>query len=951
MLYLRFRRHTGSMRVRCPVVIGREVEIAAMAGLIAASGAGQGGAIFLTGEPGIGKSALLRSAVAIAQDTGVESLLGRSVPGSSAVPLRPLAEAVLSRLRHATVPVEDDLAPFRPALARLTPQFGGVADIAPQKMSPVFLGEGLLRLLRLVCPSGCLLVLDDLQWADPETVEVIEFLCDNVGGEPIGVLGTARDAEQPGVIERLRSRGSATVLQLEPLSASAVATMISACPIPGGVSAEVAAEVARAAEGIPLLVEEVLSLAFDEKWLAGPRVPATVAETVRLRLVGLDGDARRVLLCAALLGRRFDWRLVASSTGFDESTVSAALGQAIDLQLLDADGGSFRFRHALTMDAVLASALAPEVSRLAAATRTAVELAHPGLPDEWCTIAADLAELAGDRDGAAGLLTTAGGRALRQAALNTAERLLRRALKLGGTADAAAEPAELLVEVLAAEGRVDDAVHVAAEWLAHERRDPVRRTRLQLLLARAAITGERWKLAADLLDALPPLAEDDPGCAAETAALRAQVAFAAGDLEDAAALATYAVNIAESSGRPEVECEALEVIGRVERLRSTSAARGAFERSAALAEANGLALWRLRAIHELGTVDMFETGQLDRLTQARSLALEAGALGVVAILDVQLAGGLWVRGDAAECIAAGRRAADAGRRFRIDGIRRIGLCFAAIGHGPLIDPVGLAAAADVLAAEGADPELTAAVWGDGWAVYALLTEDRRKAVESIELAASMGNSGAVPLPSPWWGLWPLLRAVAGGDVRQALEAAERVVPSRWNAMMMGYANAVVIGRQGERDRADASFRGVDDPSAPWPWWRHLGRRLVAEAALHDGWGEPTTWLSEAADFFDGFPAPATASACRSLLRRAGVAPSRTRTPTRAVPVLAASGVTEREAEVLGLVGLGLSNREVAERLFLSPRTVEKHVENLAHKLGTSSRSQLVAFAAGIGRIT
>ncbi|MFZ1117863.1 MAG: LuxR C-terminal-related transcriptional regulator, partial [Propionibacteriaceae bacterium] len=76
-----------------------------------------------------------------------------------------------------------------------------------------------------------------------------------------------------------------------------------------------------------------------------------------------------------------------------------------------------------------------------------------------------------------------------------------------------------------------------------------------------------------------------------------------------------------------------------------------------------------------------------------------------------------------------------------------------------------------------------------------------------------------------------------------------------------------------------------------------------------------------------------------------------RTSTRAVPVLAASGVTEREAEVLGLVGLGLSNREVAERLFLSPRTVEKHVENLAHKLGTSSRSQLVAFAAGIGRIT
>ena len=71
----------------------------------------------------------------------------------------------------------------------------------------------------------------------------------------------------------------------------------------------------------------------------------------------------------------------------------------------------------------------------------------------------------------------------------------------------------------------------------------------------------------------------------------------------------------------------------------------------------------------------------------------------------------------------------------------------------------------------------------GGRVYALLTEDRQRAVRSIEIAAELGRAGAAPLPSPWWGLWPLLRAVHGGDVEDALAATERGVPDRWNEMM------------------------------------------------------------------------------------------------------------------------------------------------------------------------
>ena len=103
------------------------------------------------------------------------------------------------------------------------------------------------------------------------------------------------------------------------------------------------------------------------------------------------------------------------------------------------------------------------------------------------------------------------------------------------------------------------------------------------------------------------------------------------------------------------------------------------------------------------------------------------------------------------------------------------------------------------------------------------------------------------------------------------------------------------------------------------------------------------WLSAAAVFFDELPAAPVASACRSLLRRAGAAAPRR--PTGVTVAWADLGITLREAEILALVGEGLSNRVIAARLYLSPRTVEKHVENLGRKVGARSRSALVAYAA------
>ena len=151
----------------------------------------------------------------------------------------------------------------------------------------------------------------------------------------------------------------------------------------------------------------------------------------------------------------------------------------------------------------------------------------------------------------------------------------------------------------------------------------------------------------------------------------------------------------------------------------------------------------------------------------------------------------------------------------------------------------------------------------------------------------MGRSGE-RLPSPWWGLWALLRALEGGDAREALREVDAVPVTAHNTMMCGYAEAVLLGQAGRAAAADSTFAAAEAAATPG-WWGYLGRRLAAEAALGDGWGDPARWLSGAAVFFDDFPAAPVASACRSLLRRVGAPVPRR--PTGVAAPLADLGIT------------------------------------------------------------
>ena len=168
--------------------------------------------------------------------------------------------------------------------------------------------------------------------------------------------------------------------------------MMQACLSGADVSDDVAAFVAEHSDGFPFLVEELLAglvssgalTRRDGHWRVErpltPSVPGSFAASVRIRLATLSNDARRVLSAAAVLGRRFDWDLLPGVAGVDGSTVVEALRAAVDAQLLEVEGQAFRFRHALTREAVLGELLPPERAELAARSGRGCRAGAPGGP-------------------------------------------------------------------------------------------------------------------------------------------------------------------------------------------------------------------------------------------------------------------------------------------------------------------------------------------------------------------------------------------------------------------------------------------------------------------------------------------------------------------------------------------------------------------------------------------
>ena len=954
-------------------MIGREVELEELGdALQSAADASRGAVLFVVGEAGIGKSRLAQEAIARARGRRFSVLSGRATIPHSTVAFRPLTEALFSHFRDQGPPDLPELEPFHRALHRLVPEWrrgdsGGGGDD-----SIVMLAEAVVRLLRAVGrTSGCLLVLDDLHWADPETLSIVEYLAENLVSEPVVCVCTVRSDEATpalGLAHALAAGRAASVLSLSRLAPADTTAMALACLSTQDLPESVDALLSASADGLPFFVEELLAGAVgsgaltrgDAGWTVQgalePDVPHTFLDSVDGRLRTM-GDAAAVLVAAAVLGRRFDWTLLPDVTGLPEKQVLAALRQGVDAQLLVAEHsptGSFRFRHSLTRDAVIQHLLPMERASLARTALDTIEASHPGLPDTWCDLGWRLAERAGDLPRAATLLLESGRRSRARGALASAEEAFSRAGDFASDAPSlAADAAEALCEALSLSGKVDRALEVGAELgsvLLAVAAPPERVGRVHLWLARAAAGAARWDVANDHVGQARERAQaaDDLELSASVDAIGAAVALAQGDVARASELAERARAVAERLGVHEVTCEALEVIGRAARVHDIGQAEAAFARALAIADEHGLEVWRVRALFELATIDLMSSVSLDRFRSARELAMAGGALAIAAHVDMMLAFGHCDRFELDEALTSARRGAEVARRFRMQSLLALTLLAEAAVNGWRGQVDDMEARIDeAFAIAGDEPDVAGVGWLLCRGMSSLIVENRERAVAALEAGMEILRQSISSAPVPQRALWALVRAVDDleGEDACAEVRASGVLVHRMNRGFLHYAEAVLAGRRGESDEAVRLVAAGDVELAPVHWFQQLARRLTAEAAIADGWGEPAAWLREALVCFEEHGQERLVTACRSLLGKAGAPVPRRRQDSQVPAALRQIGVTEREHEVLTLLADGLANKEIATRLFMSPRTVERHIANVTVKTGLRTRSELVAFAA------
>ncbi|ACU72635.1 transcriptional regulator, LuxR family [Catenulispora acidiphila DSM 44928] len=1001
------------MRSYCPVLIGRAEELRVLTSALSAVREGTGGSVFLLGEPGIGKSRLAEECVDAARAAGLRILRGHCGPLGAATPFRPLVEAVSSQLRTGHVPRSPGLHPYRATLGRLFPELRVPGTPAPADLVEVCeallrllaafgeesegsetgdAGAGTSK------ADGALLVLEDLHDADRETLAVVEYLVNHLHGVRVLLVATLRS--EPGaaadLVGRVTRRRAGTVLELDPLGSAEVADIAARCLAaagPGGVPAAVAEYVERYGAGNPYLVEELLSDLLDagllratsQGWRTAGKpqvtVPRSIVEAHARRLDRLDSGSRDLLRTAALLGHRFSLPALQTVTGLADPDLFGRVHVAIDAGFVLPDSAApdwYSFRHALTAEAVRATLLPGEQAALARRAVGALEAADPALPDERCHLAAALSRIAGNPRAAARYYAEAGRRALADGATETAVALLEHAHDNVPPAERAAVDAAL-IEALIEADHLDRALTLmdTAEYSAGIATG--RRIALHSQIAWiSAMAGRRPEAAAQLATARRLWAgsgdadgegdgngdsDGDSGSELtpppELLLAEAYCVFLQGDGDaaqrrtEAERFARLAAAEAERRSSPVMVCLASQLSALLAREQGFDVANRILERILAVAEANDLPLWRAEAMVCIAGNDFMSTGSGHLLEQARDISFQTGSVSRGLVMENGLALHAVLAADherAGEILARCRAGTIQVRGL---GDERYPVLVAAMSAAHR----GLRAAMDrelAVFAEHDDPSpLVPLKLGLCRAFCALLEEDRSLALAELDALDTWLDAN----PSPFYlagrhGLRPLLMTLEGRWTRDRYEQAASGPGARlrWNAQFLHLADAVLLGREGRAEAAAAAVDTAVAAAAPFPMARALGLRLVGEAAVADGWGEPDRWLRTAEEYFHARDVHPVAGRCRALLRQAGVRVAQRRDSSEQIPaVLRERGVTVREYQVFALLPGRPTNKDIARWLVISPRTVEKHVASLIIKAGQADRTNLCAYAAELAR--
>lgn len=909
-------------------LLEREAAVGAIRDVLAAARDGAGGGILVRAPAGLGKTSLLRAAVGDAAGARVLRARGAELERGFAFGLvrQLLGRAVVEDGR----PVEGFAAAAAPLLLGSGPAAGDewalldalywlVADMAADHP------------LALAC--------DDLHWADDESVRFLAYLAHRIEDLPVAVVGATRPAEPgapEGLLEAFAAEPAIRELKLEPLSADATAAIVRR-----RVAADDAAcEAARAwTSGNPFLLGELLAAlgeagapaTADAVDAVCREVPEGLQALVVGRLRRLGDDAGALARAVAVLGDGAPAAVAAGLAGLDAAATAAAERRLVTADVLTRDV-PLAFVHPLLRGAVLA-----DLGPVAVATwrrRAAEALAAAGAPDE--TVAAQLLEIEPvGEPWAARALEAAGHEALARGAPGAAGRLFERAL--AETRDGPPR-VDLLVAAGGALATVGDPRGIEHLLAAHAALEPGRaRTelvqRIAIPLWFAGRSADYPALCRAELDALP---------AEETSlALRLRVNHA------------WSVCVGSADHQGELVAAALQLAPAADLEAPEDRSALALLSVLVLTAGHEAALARDLAARALGDAAAHEAA----IDQGYPMppALVALFLAEAACDDAEfdrIERGLRRRGAIALGVAStlGQRAltrAFAGDLAAAELYARTSLRLSPAGYGSARD-AGLAALTMALAGSGraqealdeADPRAARPVVAlvvDVAHAHALLACGRAAeaaaAAEAIGAAlAAVGAGGGVLLP---WRHTAAEARLALGDTAAALELAAADLsraeafgadgPVGMALRLLGLATGDIALLEDAERRLAGSPRRLEHAKALVDLGAALRRGRERAAAR-----EP---LAAGADLAARCGATPLVERARVELAAAGARP-------RSVVRTGVEALTPSERRVADLARDGLTNREIAQRLFVTPKTVEAQLRAAYRKLDIGGRTEL-----------
>ena len=973
-------------RISSGAIIGREDVLSALDVALAAAADGHPGIALLSGEAGIGKTRLVGALETRARELGFVVLHGEAVEFGGEefayapviAALRDLPEAwTAEALRSFPVEARADIAALFPRL-RLAAAAGGEARSS---------GEG--RLCELVLDllgefagteAALLVTLEDLHWADRSSRDLLAFIARNLRTERIAFVVTYRTGELAPdhplrrLVGELARRPTVMALEVEPLSAGDVGHQLDEIA-ERPVSDALARRLHARAGGNPFFVEELFAAHREG---AAPEVRATAAEAVMLRVQRLPRRAQRLVAVLAAAGGRISHEVLELVSG--TGGLGPQLRAAIDSGMLLREPGDrgVLLRHGLVGEVVYGTLVPGErvalhrqiASALSATGAPVAELAH-----QW--------HRAGEREEALVASVAAGLEAGRVHAFAEARLHFERALKMwdGGTPAPKAVPVDrvellsLAAQAARFSGDVERAVTLgrrALDGLDHGA-EPVR----------AAVLYERlgeyhfWDDAAALACYGKALALLPLHASSERARLLAAEGHALMGLRrwsearkrcEAALVAAFEASDDAQTARARIT---LGVV--LAYLGEPATGERHLRQALETAQALGAGEDTVRAHVHLG--------ELLRLRGQHAAALHVAQAGerAAARFGMRASFGQFMYVNAADDLLRLGRWTEAQQRLAQAERMELGLTAAALHHGiagylhtlrgeretarTQLDEA-LALVGRGLPAEFVTPVRAAC------AALSLADRDPEAARRHVDAALESIGAEKDPFYTPplhWLGVRAEADAAerARGLRRDALLAAARLradelladledilAPSASGAVPPdGLAHRALALAERSRLEGNADPEQWLAAAAAWdaleePYPAAYARFRQGEAVLTVTGGRAT-----AADALARAHAAATVLSARPLLddiealaRRARLPLAR---PERARPARApdGAGLSDRESDVLALLAAGLTNRQIAQRLFISQKTVGTHVAHIFEKLGVHSRVE----AAGRAR--